>query len=64
MPLSVDILIRNSVSFQQCTRKKCKTTKPTSYSLPQLRWDKADRASYYYYTGLYLQPVLSFVEDT
>ena len=40
MPLTVDVLIRNSDSFQQGIRKKCKTTKPTSYSLFQLGWEK------------------------
>ena len=29
----------------------------------QLRWDKADRASYYYYTGLHLDPLLGIVDD-
>ena len=29
----------------------------------QLRCDKADQASYYFYTGQQLQPVLSYVED-
>jgi len=29
--------------------------------MPQLRWDKADRASYYFYTGQQLQPVLCYV---
>ena len=29
----------------------------------QLRWDKADRASYCYYTGLHLDPLLGVVDD-
>ena len=28
----------------------------------QLRWDKADRASYYYYTGLHLDSMLGIVD--
>ena len=30
----------------------------------QLRWDKADKGSYYYYTGRRLQGLLNSVDDT
>jgi len=33
-------------------------------TLPQLRWDKADKGSYYYYTGRHLQPLLNSVNGT
>ena len=53
LPLKVDLLIRNT---RPDTENKNQVDK-------SLRWDKADRASYYFYAGQQLQHVLSYVED-
>ena len=62
LPLRVDLLIRNNENTLQDIENKNPVDKSTSYTMPQLRWDKADQASYYFYTGQQLQPVLSYVE--
>ena len=58
----MDLFIRNNENTRQDMANKNQIDKSTSYTMPQLRWDKADRA-YYFYTGQQLQPVLSYVED-
>ena len=61
LPLRVDLLIHNNENTLQDTENKNRVDKSTSYTMPQLRWEKADRASYYFYTDQQLQPVLSYV---
>ena len=63
LPLRVDVLIRNNENTLHDTENKNPVAKSTSYTMHQLCCDKADRASYYFYTGQQLQPVLSYVDD-
>ena len=60
----MDLLIRNNENTLQDTETKNQVNKSTSYTMPQLRWDKADRASYYFYAGQQLQQLQpAYVED-
>jgi len=55
--LSFHFSCHHASDFPLCSDSN---SKPVS---TQLRWDKADRASYYYYTGLHLDPLLGIVDD-
>ena len=54
-------LIAN-LSFTEILPYSAPPNKPHKFCLHQLRWDKADRGSYYSYTGNHLQPLVSVVD--
>ena len=54
------------VNKENKTPQREKNTSASRFSSPDqlhLRWDKADLNSYYFYTGHYLQPYFSQLED-